>query len=223
MWRFLARVQFIFPVDRARNQNSVAEGGLVAEEKIMKKEDNHFLHNSWFVSTTMPSKQKWLQMFRNWGRWIIKFIEDLSKTQSTEFTCPQRKTEFWQTESKPSLRISPCWKTALQKLSTKIMKRIVRKTTYASRGPEVALRHKRAHKNSDVLSMPRGTQRILQNVELWPNSIRAATGQTRIYKDKQHMQRTVEFFSRGIISLPKSSSERSTKRDVYVDSCPLPK
>ena len=37
-----------------------------------------------------------------------KFFEDLSKTQSTQFTCPQRKNEFWHTESKPSLRTSPC-------------------------------------------------------------------------------------------------------------------
>ena len=86
----------------------------------------------------------------------------------------------------------------------RIMKRIVCKTTCASKGREVTLRHKRAHNNSDVLSMPRGNQKILQNVELWPNSIRVATGQTRINKDKPYMQRVEEFFSRGIISLPKS-------------------
>ena len=38
-----------------------------------------------FVSTTMPAKQKQLQIQRSRGRWIIKFIDDLSQMQSTEF------------------------------------------------------------------------------------------------------------------------------------------
>ena len=75
------------------------------------------------------------------------------------------------------------------------MKRIVCKTTCASKGLEVTLRHKRAHKNSDVLSMPRRTQRILQNVELWPNSIRVATGQTRIYKKTSSTGKELKNFS----------------------------
>ena len=49
----------------------------------------------------------------NPGRWIVKFIENLSKEQNTEFICPQRRKEFWQTESEPSLCTSQRWKNAL--------------------------------------------------------------------------------------------------------------
>ena len=41
---------------------------------------------------------------------------------------------------------------------------------------------------------------------------RVAIGRTRIYKDKQYMQRIEEFFSRSIISLPKRLCEKSTQR-----------
>ena len=37
-------------------------------------------------------------------------------------------------------------------------KRIVRKTTYGSKGSDVTLRTTRGHKNSDVSSMPRETE-----------------------------------------------------------------
>ena len=60
----------------------------------------------------MQTKQKQLQILRNRGRWIIEFIEDLNRMQSTEFSCPRRRNEFWQTASTPSLRVSLCWKNA---------------------------------------------------------------------------------------------------------------
>ena len=59
-----------------------------------------------FVSTTMPAKHQKLHIQRNRGRWIIKFNDDLSKTQKTEFTCPQRRNELQQTKFKPSSRTS---------------------------------------------------------------------------------------------------------------------
>ena len=93
--------------------------------------------------------------------------------QNTEFTYPQRRSEFWQTMYKPSLCTSLCWKSALYKMSKNIEKKIVRKTTYVSKGPEGTLRNMWSHKNSHVCKhMPRETERILQDVELWPNSIR---------------------------------------------------
>ena len=47
--------------------------------------------------------------------------EDLSKTQSIEFTCPQRRNKSWHTESKPSLRTSLCWKKELKIFSFKMV------------------------------------------------------------------------------------------------------
>ena len=67
--------------------------------------------------------------------------KDLSKMQRTEFTCPQRRNEFWQTESKPSLCTSLRLKNALKKLSKKTENKIVRKTTYVWKGPDVTLRN----------------------------------------------------------------------------------
>ena len=83
--------------------------------------------------------------------------------QSTEFTCPQRRNEFWQTKVKAIITYESLrWKKTLLKLSKKMEKKIVRKTTYVSKGPDVTLRNTGGHKNSDVLSMPRQTERILQ-------------------------------------------------------------
>ena len=50
------------------------------------------------------------------------------------------------------------WKNALYKLSKKTEKKIIRKTTYASKGPDVTLRNTWGHKNSDVSRMPRETE-----------------------------------------------------------------
>ena len=49
---------------------------------------------------------------------------------------------------------------------------IVRKTTYASKGPEVTLREFWDHKTSDVLRKPWETESKVANVGLRPNSIR---------------------------------------------------
>ena len=69
------------------------------------------------VSTTMASEPQPVipQIQRNPEReWIIKFIDDLSKMQSTEFTCPHRRNEFWQTKSKPYIAYQSLrWKNAL--------------------------------------------------------------------------------------------------------------
>ena len=51
-----------------------------------------------------------------------------------------------------------------------------------------------AHKNSDVLSMPREAEMILQDVELWPKFHQSVgIGRTMSYKDKQYMQRIEDF------------------------------
>ena len=91
-------VQFVYTVDRARDQCSNAEGGLVAEEKENEE------RRQTFSSQLLVLFQQRYQQSRSSNRHQeteegenIKFIEDLSKTQSTEFTCPQRRNEFWQT------------------------------------------------------------------------------------------------------------------------------
>ena len=144
-------------VDQARDQYSIAKAGLVAEEE--RKKGNQTIL---FTNSDADSR----------GRWIIKFIEDLNKMQSTEFYCPRRKNEFWQTASTPSLCTSLCWKNASQKLSKKET-RVVRKTTYVSKGPEVTLRH---------FTRSLGRRDQIADVELRPNSIResqlAARGTT---------------------------------------------
>ena len=69
---------------------------------------DHEEEDKQFSSQLLPAKQKQLQISRNRGRRSIKFIEELSKMQSTVFTCPRRRNEFWQTAFMPSLRTSPC-------------------------------------------------------------------------------------------------------------------
>ena len=50
--------------------------------------------------------------------------------------------------------------------------RIVRKTTHASKGPEVTLQYTWDHKNSRVLRMPQETESKLKTWNFDPNSIR---------------------------------------------------
>ena len=79
-----------------------------------------------------------------------QFIDDLSKIQRTECTFPQLRNECWPTKSKLSLRTRLRWKNALWKLSKKMEKRVVRKTTYVSKGPDVTLRNtSKKFNNSD--------------------------------------------------------------------------
>ena len=84
------------------------------------------------------------------------------------------ETNFGRQKSKPSLRTSLRWKNALYKLSKKIEKKIVCKTTCVSKGPEVTLRNPWINRTLTFVSMPRETERILQDVELWPTSIRVS-------------------------------------------------
>ena len=88
------------------------------------------------------SRSNYIYIDRNLGRRIIKFIDDLSKMQCSECICPQRRNESWQTKVQATITYqSPRWKIAFQKLSKKIEKKIVRKTTYARKGPDVTLRN----------------------------------------------------------------------------------
>ena len=79
-------------------------------KRTWRRKADNLLHSSWFFQQRCRRKQ--LQISRNRGRRIIKFIDDLIKMQSVEFTCPWRRNEFWQTVSKPTLRTSLCWKNA---------------------------------------------------------------------------------------------------------------
>ena len=96
---------------------------------IVQKEDKHFLYNGGvqFVSTTMPAKQKYLQIQKNRGRSIVKFIDDLSKMQRTEVLVRNAETNFWQTQSKPSLCTSLYAGRMLCKSSKKMETRLGRK------------------------------------------------------------------------------------------------
>ena len=119
---------------------------------LVQKEDKHFLHNSWYVSTTMPAKQKYLQIQRNRGRRIIKFIDDLSKMQSTEFTCPQRRNEFWQ-------RVYAI--ITYQSLPEEWVVKIVNEDGNENCSQKNTPRHM-GSQNSNVSSMPRETESNLQ-------------------------------------------------------------
>ena len=101
------------------------------------------------------------------------------------------------------------------KLSKKIEKKIVCKTTYVSKGPDVTPRNLLDHKNSDVSSMARV---ICKRGTLTRFHQRVAIGRTRIYKDKQYIQRINEFSSMYSIT-----EEVIKKMYIYVDSWSLPK
>ena len=98
--------------------------------------------------TTMQTKQKQLQISRKVTHQIYWKYEQ--NAEYSEFYCPRRRNEFWQTVSTPSLRASLCWKNASWKLSIKVKTRIIRKTTCASNGPEVTLRNIWGRKGFDV-------------------------------------------------------------------------
>ena len=154
-------------VDQARDQCSIAKAELWQKEKNVKKK---IMQSS--SPTTMQTKQKNLQISRSWGRWILKFIEDLNKMQSIEFSCPRRRKQFWQTASTPSLRTCLCSKNSSWKLSIKVKTRIIRKTTYASKGPEVTLRNIEGLEGFDVWCNSWETEIKIADVELWPSYIR---------------------------------------------------
>ena len=62
-----------------------------------------------------------------------------SNSMTTEFTCLQHRNEFWQTKSKPSLRTSPPQEVV--NVAKNMETKIIRKTTYASKGPKATLRN----------------------------------------------------------------------------------
>ena len=127
-----------------------------------------FFHQDWGIKRKIPHKgtihlhrgssTRSILFCRSRRSYRFKEIEEgeLSNSLKTwakrgvlnSLVCNAR-TNFGRTESKPSLRTSLCWQNALWKLSKKI-KKIVRKTTYASKGPEVTLRKIWDYKNSDV-------------------------------------------------------------------------
>ena len=150
-----------------------------------------------FVSTTTPAKQKQLQIQRNRGRWIIKFIDEMSKMQRTEFTCPQRRNEFWQTKSEPSLCTSLyAGRMRWKKLWKKTEKKNVRKTTYVSKGPEVTLRNTCGITRIPTFQSCLGKPMVIcARGTLTQFHQRVAIVRTRIYTNKQYIQRIKEFSS----------------------------
>ena len=79
------------------------KAGLVTEEKERKEE-----HHTIFCTNNDADKAEEFTDLKKPRKVIFKFIDNLNKMQSTEFTCPRRKNEFWQTASTPSLCTSPC-------------------------------------------------------------------------------------------------------------------
>ena len=96
------------------------------------------------------------------------------------------------------------------------------KTTWASKRPQVTLRNTWAHTTPTFQACFGKPRVICRRGTLTQFHQRVAIGRTRIYKDMQHIQRIVELSSmmlsrhRRIISLPKSSSKRSTRRCTYL-------
>ena len=148
------RVQFIYPVDRARDHYSITEAGLGAERKE-RQEGVRSAHTRTEGRQTFPlqwevqkilSRQRCHQSRSNYrykeSRKVNHQIhDDLSKMQSAEFTCPQRRNEIWQTESEPSFFVpvhegrmlcKNCQRNGEENCS--------QKTTYTSKGPDVTLR-----------------------------------------------------------------------------------
>ena len=132
----------------------------------------------------MQTKQKQLQMSRSRGSWIIKFIWRSGQN-----------AEHWIHLSATQERILAGSVYAIihaermrrKKLSIKVETRIVRKTTYASKGPKVTLRNILGHENPDIWCNPWEPEIKIADVTLWPNSIRESQiGRTRNYMDEQY-------------------------------------
>ena len=111
---FFTRVQFIYSMDRARNHYSVAEAGIEIVlwiYTLVQKEDKHFLYSGREVYNL--SRQQCQRSSSNYKHEEIEEGESSNSLttwlkckvlmQSTEFTCPQRRNEFWHTASTPSL------------------------------------------------------------------------------------------------------------------------
>ena len=203
---------------RTRNPYSGTKAGLVAGGKERKEG----VHTPVQKEDTFSSQ---LFIWFNDSASKAEVIIDIWKLRKVNYQIhwrPEQNAQYWIHLSATQKRIlvdrvqaiityqsmlEECFVKAFQENEKK---RIVRKTTYSSKGPEVTLRDTWAHKNSDFLSMPRE----LQDVELWPNSIResqlAGRGFTRTSSTCKELK---NFSSRSIISLPKSSWARSTRRE----------
>ena len=84
--------------------------------------------------------------------------------QCTEFTCPRRKNEFWQTASTHDVPVYA--EECVVKLSIKVKARMIRKTTCASKGPEVTLLNIWGREGLDVWCNSWETEIKIADVEL---------------------------------------------------------
>ena len=115
--------------------------------------------------------------------------------QSTKFTCPHRRNEFWQTESKPSFCTSLyAGRMRCKICRRKIVKKIVRKTTYSfERTRGNTPKYLRAQEFRRVKHASGNREDIARRGTLFQFHQRVANGRTRLYTDKQYIQRITEF------------------------------
>ena len=123
----------IHHVDQARDQNSIAQAGLVAEEKERKEgQQTIFFTNRDAEEVQAIKKSRKVRCQIHWRsaqnaeHWI-----HLSATQERILADSVYAISTFQSMLKECV---------VKKLSIKVETRIVRKTTYASTGPEVTLR-----------------------------------------------------------------------------------
>ena len=76
-------------VGHTRDQYSVGKADMVTEGKE-RQEENHTI----FVTNNDADKAEAITDPKNRGRWLIKFM---NKMKNTEFSCPRRRNEFWET------------------------------------------------------------------------------------------------------------------------------
>ena len=133
---------------------------------LVQKEDEHFLYN-WKCTICCDNNASEAVLIN-----IYKEIEESEQSNSlkTWAKCKELVLSFVRNARKnfgrqsPSHHHTPVYVGRLRckKLTKKMEKKIVRKTTFASKGPHVTLRNTWGQKKSDVFGMPRETERLLQ-------------------------------------------------------------
>ena len=205
--------RFIYHVDRARDQYSLAEIGLVVggKEREEGRQTIFFTSLDPFnndadeaessTDTTKPSKVKY-QIHWRIEQDVVSWIH-LS-------TAHDAGLEFWQTGAMPLLRSSLCPKNASSRLSAKVGKESCSRDSFTPRErPKLTLRPSWVHARSNTVSMPRETD---SNLQAWNSDSNASGSRTwpkeelqqsidlrvdgipndETYTDEQYMQRIAE-------------------------------
>ena len=142
--------------------------------------------------TTMQTKQKQLQISRNRGRCRIKFIKNMNKMQSTLNSMVRDEgTNFGRQCLHHHYVLVYVERMRRKSCQITVKTRIIRKTTGASKGPEVTLRNIWGRKGFDVWCNSWETEIKIADVEtLTLTHQRVAIGRTKKYKDEKYMQKT---------------------------------